>query len=249
MIGYDYDVYLSGTLNNQNYTLDVAVVDESPNGAEQYPGIYSYPAPSSALRQIQAELDGPTQSWQTDGNRGHGSVTINPDNASGTVSSLTVPVAKGTGDEQITISGNWLCPASFAPTPTAPAVTNNVITISGAVNGTLTLTSYITCGMTPSGSAVGDLATGTLNGQTYHLIFLFPHYHGPGTYTDPSSPANVTMNFNDGTHTWSTNGSDAQGSATVNSDNNSGSFSSFTIPGISGESGTHVTVDGSWACQ
>lgn len=161
------------------------------------------------------------------------------------------PVSKGQVDSSKTISitGNWICPDSFKPTPPPPPqATPNVFTVSGAANGTLTITSYITCGMTPSGSAVAMLATGTLNGETYHLNFLFPHYHGPGTYTDPSSPGNVTMNFNNGSQTWSTNGSDAQGSATVNSDNNSGTFNNLTVPGINGEAGTHVTISGAWSC-
>jgi len=243
-----YSLDLSGTLNNDPYSLILDIPNNnSQTGNNDLTGTFVFPNSSSYGAQISTG----TQVWGGTDKDVHGKVIINSDNVSGTISDLTFPRADGTPG-QIILNGNWLCPAApnGQSTPSAPpVVTNNVFTISGAINGTLTLTAFLTCGMTPSGSAVGGLATGTLNGQTYHLNFLFPHYHGPGTYTDPSPPGNVTMNFNDGSHTWSTNGSDAQGSATVNSDNNSGSFSLFTVPGINGESGTHVTIDGSWSCQ
>ncbi|EFH86221.1 zinc ribbon domain-containing protein [Ktedonobacter racemifer] len=257
--GFGYVMDVGGTLNNQSYSLDIRVINT------EKPGSYTYPVPASTVPTADQLMPGVgfnneanTQIWYTDGSHGHGNIVINNGSLSGTLSAVDIPefMVAGTpvpGDKvdsskKISITGNWICPDSFKPTPTTPPVTANIFTVSGAVNGTLTITNYLTCGMTPNGSAVAMLATGTLNGETYHLNFLFPHYHGPGTYTDPSSPGNVTMNFNNSSQTWSTNGSDAQGSATVNSDNNSGTLNALTVPGVNGASGTHITITGAWSC-
>ncbi|GHO65615.1 hypothetical protein KSC_045070 [Ktedonobacter sp. SOSP1-52] len=248
MDGTGYYLRVVGTLNNQPYSLLLEVINASR------PGTYTYPTATSSQPKplLDFENDPGTQTWITDGSTGHGNIVINNDGLSGTLAAVDIPGDKGKSGKKISITGNWHCQGSFkatpTPTSTTPQVTANIFTVSGAVHGTLTITSYLTCGMMPNGSAVGMLATGTLNGETYHLNFLYPHYHGPGTYTDPSSPGNVTLNFNNSSQTWSTNGSDAQGSATVNSDNNSGTLNALTVPGVNGASGTHITITGTWSC-
>lgn len=133
--------------------------------------------------------------------------------------------------------------------------TPNVFTVSGAINGTLTVTTFENnvCGVRgdPNHRSYILPMVGLLNNQTYHFFVDMQVYDGPGTYPAQSTsrPASGTFSAS-GTRMWSDGGAGLQeisGSVTVDSSEQSGTISSLKMLGVLTDD-TSVTVSGRWRC-
>jgi hypothetical protein len=145
-----------------------------------------------------------------------------------------------------------VCPtsstASSCITPTTgstPEVGSNAvfnITFSGAVQGTMAVTSIARCGVTTSGTEYDLYFIGMVGNTQYNFVSRIPAYNGPATYKTGQISVVFAQQPLTATTIWGNSGN-ASATATINGDVKSGTLD-ITLAGKANA----VNVVGNWVC-
>jgi len=119
------------------------------------------------------------------------------------------------------------------------------VSFSGAVSGSLAITTVNSCGPDQNTPSYVVDATGTIGGTPYEFTIDIPKYGGPGTYSTvgASAAAAISLTNMARAQTWSSS-SDQAGSVTVQSDGQAGTISST----LTDDQGQRTQVMGTWSC-
>jgi hypothetical protein len=174
--------------------------------------------------------------------RSQRTTTVTPGvGASPTVSNTNGSTPSGTACPKNTLAVSCITPVTgLTPVVGTKAVFN--ITLSGALQGPMTVTSMARCGPTPSGSEYDLYFSGTIGGMIYNFVGRIPSYKGPADYNTGQISVVFAQQPLATTSVWGNSGN-APAKATINADMKSGTMDII----LSGASNT-LHVSGNWVC-
>ncbi|HEY6408921.1 MAG TPA: hypothetical protein VIY29_15785, partial [Ktedonobacteraceae bacterium] len=158
-------------------------------------------------------------------------------------------VATGTPAVEISPTSSNLSgitPVATTRTNTTPVVGSTAIfniTFSGAVQGTMTVTSITRCGVSTTGTEYDLYFSGTVGDIKYNFVSRIPAYKGPATYNTGQISVVFAQQPLSSTTIWGNVGN-VPATATINSDVKSGSLD-ITLTGAT----KPVHVAGNWVCE
>lgn len=129
----------------------------------------------------------------------------------------------------------------------SPTASNTLrISVSGSLQGSLTITTINACGTGQNLAGYEIDASGNIDATPYEFLLLIPQYQQPGTYSTTGSEANASISLTAislGSQAWVSQGN--TGSIVVNQNSHSGTFSTALIS-TANNAQAHIT--GTWAC-
>jgi len=136
-------------------------------------------------------------------------------------------------------------PGDAGSQPTTNGGPTFSVSFSGAVSGSLAITTVNSCGPDQNTPSYVVDATGSINGAPYEFNIEIPKYQGPGTYSTVGAGATAAISLTNTAqaHTWSA-ALDQAGSVTVQSDGQAGTISST----LTDDQGQKTQVMGTWSC-
>ncbi|GAC1350337.1 MAG: hypothetical protein NVSMB27_31890 [Ktedonobacteraceae bacterium] len=174
--------------------------------------------------------------------RSQGTTTVTPGvGSSPTVSNTNGSTPSGTACPKNSLAASCITPVTgLTPVVGTKAVFN--ITLSGALQGPMTVTSMARCGPTPSGSEYDLYFSGTIGGRIYNFVGRIPSYKGPADYNTGQISVVFAQQPLATTSVWG-NAGNAPAKATINADMKSGTMD-ITLSGASNT----LHVSGNWVC-
>jgi len=161
--------------------------------------------------------------------------------ASPTVSNTVGSTPSGTACPKSSLATSCITPVTgLTPVVGTKAVFN--ITLSGALQGPMTVTSMARCGTTPSGTEYDLYFSGTIGGTIYNFVGRIPSYKGPADYNTGQISVVFAQQPIATTSVWGNSGN-APAKATINADMKSGTMD-ITLSGASNT----VHIAGDWVC-
>jgi hypothetical protein len=116
------------------------------------------------------------------------------------------------------------------------------ITLSGALQGPMTVTSMARCGPSTSGTEYDLYFSGTIGGTIYNFVGRIPSYKGPADYNTGQISVVFAQQPLATTSVWGNSGN-VPAKATINADMKSGTMD-ITLSGASNT----LHVSGNWVC-
>jgi hypothetical protein len=156
-------------------------------------------------------------------------------NVGGITPVVTVCPTSSTGSSCITPT------TSSTPEVGSNAVFN--IAFSGAVQGTMAVTSIARCGVTTSGTGYDLYFSGMVGNTQYNFVSRIPAYNGPATYKTGQISVVFAQQPLTATTIWGNSGN-VSATATINGDVKSGTLD-ITLAGQANA----VHVVGNWVCE
>jgi len=119
------------------------------------------------------------------------------------------------------------------------------VSFSGAVSGSLAITTVNSCGPDQNTPSYIVDAIGTINGSPYEFTIEIPKYRGPGMYSTVGTAATAAISLTNTAqaHAWSS-AADRAGSVTVQDDGQAGTISGT----LTDDQGQKTQVTGTWSC-
>ncbi len=174
--------------------------------------------------------------------RSQGTTTVTPGVGSNpTVSNTVGSTPSGTACPKNTLATSCITPVTgLTPVVGTKAVFN--ITLSGALQGPMTVTSMARCGPTASGTEYDLYFSGTIGGTIYNFVGRIPSYKGPTDYNTGQISVVFAQQPLATTSVWGNSGN-APAKATINADMKSGTMD-ITLSGASNT----LHISGDWVC-
>ncbi len=172
----------------------------------------------------------------------------------GTTTTVTPPVGTsptvsntvGTTPSSSNCPKNSLAASCITPvTGSTPVVGTKAvfnITLSGALQGPMTVTSMARCGPTTSGTEYDLYFSGTSGGATYNFVARIPAYKGPADYNTGQISVVFAQQPIATAAVWGNSGN-VPAKATINADTKSGTLD-ITLTGATNT----LHVSGDWVC-
>lgn len=134
------------------------------------------------------------------------------------------------------------CATTTGLTPVAGTKSIFTLSFSGAVKGSMTVTSMTRCGPTTAGTEYDLYFIGTVGGIQYTYVSRIPAYKGPNTYGSGQVSVVFAQQPLSATTVWGNSGN-APAKMTINGDLKSGSME-VDLAGATNS----VHVSGNWSC-
>ncbi|HEY6410886.1 MAG TPA: zinc ribbon domain-containing protein [Ktedonobacteraceae bacterium] len=161
--------------------------------------------------------------------------------SSPTVSNTVGSTPSGTTCPKKSLAASCITPVTgTTPVVGTKAVFN--ITLSGALQGPMTVTSMTRCGPTTSGTEYDLYFSGTNGGTIYNFVGRIPAYKGPADYNTGQISVVFAQQPLAATSVWGNTGN-APAKATINADMKSGTMD-ITLSGASNT----LNISGNWVC-
>lgn len=141
-----------------------------------------------------------------------------------------------------TSSTSSSCATTTGLTPVAGTKSIFTLSFSGAVKGSMTVTSMTRCGPTTAGTEYDLYFIGTVGGIQYTYVSRIPAYKGPNTYGSGQVSVVFAQQSLAATAVWGNSGN-APAKMTINGDLKSGSME-VDLAGATNS----VHVAGNWSC-
>gem|GEM_PF-6797611 len=141
-----------------------------------------------------------------------------------------------------TSSTSSSCTTTTGLTPVAGTKSIFTLSFSGAVKGSMTVTSMTRCGPTTTGTEYDLYFIGTVGGIQYSYVSRIPAYTGPNTYGSGQVSIVFAQQPLSATTVWGNSGN-APAKMTINGDLKSGSME-VDLAGATNS----VHVSGNWSC-
>jgi hypothetical protein len=141
-----------------------------------------------------------------------------------------------------TSSTSSSCTTTTGLTPVAGTKSIFTLSFSGAVKGSMTVTSMTRCGPTTAGTEYDLYFIGTVGGIQYTYVSRIPAYKGPNTYGSGQVSIVFAQQPLSATTVWGNSGN-APAKMTINGDLKSGSME-VDLAGATNS----VHVSGNWSC-
>ncbi len=141
-----------------------------------------------------------------------------------------------------TSSTSFSCVTTTGLTPVAGTKSIFTLSFSGAVKGSMMVTSMTRCGPTTAGTEYDLYFIGTVSGIQYTYVSRIPAYKGPNTYGTGQVSVVFAQQSLSATTVWGNSGN-APAKMTINGDLKSGSME-VDLAGATNS----VHVSGNWSC-